>query len=310
MAKVNPLRFSAKYQDDETDLLYYGCRYCNPITGRWLCRDPLADSRDPNQYSFSRNDPPNRVDPTGLYPISMVFDAFINGRRGDWLDEPFSGVPSGPSATEQYQFRTDLREFGAFSEGLRNGRLFSTATIDSEEIGLATSASDLLRGLSAAGESHRRSRTVTAITQPGSAGVGAPLIIGWSYGDWVYWDPRTAVVADPAPKVESPNSCVTRITFTPQAKYPYISIFGVNPSPNINYEVTFTLLKRTDVSAATPPVTVTLSGVHDNFPDYEAYVQGNLIYSRLSPGTGPNFMNLWIERFTIPAGVGVSLVHD
>jgi hypothetical protein len=28
MAKANPFRFSTKYQDDETDLLYYGYHYC------------------------------------------------------------------------------------------------------------------------------------------------------------------------------------------------------------------------------------------------------------------------------------------
>ena len=35
MAKANPFRFSTKYQDDETDLLYYGYRYYNASTGRW-----------------------------------------------------------------------------------------------------------------------------------------------------------------------------------------------------------------------------------------------------------------------------------
>jgi RHS repeat-associated protein len=43
MAKANPFRFSTKYQDDETDLLYYGYRYYNASTGRWLSRDPLGD---------------------------------------------------------------------------------------------------------------------------------------------------------------------------------------------------------------------------------------------------------------------------
>jgi uncharacterized protein RhaS with RHS repeats len=33
MAKLNPFRFSTKYQDDETDFLYYGYRYYNPSTG-------------------------------------------------------------------------------------------------------------------------------------------------------------------------------------------------------------------------------------------------------------------------------------
>jgi RHS repeat-associated protein len=43
MAKVNPFRFSTKYQDDETGLLYYGYRFYNPSTGRWLSRDPIDE---------------------------------------------------------------------------------------------------------------------------------------------------------------------------------------------------------------------------------------------------------------------------
>jgi RHS repeat-associated protein len=43
MAKTNPFRFSTKYQDDETDLLYYGYRYYNASAGRWLSRDPLGE---------------------------------------------------------------------------------------------------------------------------------------------------------------------------------------------------------------------------------------------------------------------------
>jgi RHS repeat-associated protein len=43
MAKANPFRFSTKYQDDETDLLYYGHRYYSATTGRWATRDPLGE---------------------------------------------------------------------------------------------------------------------------------------------------------------------------------------------------------------------------------------------------------------------------
>jgi len=43
MAKVNPVRFSTKYQDDESDLLYYGFRYYKPSTGTWLSRDPINE---------------------------------------------------------------------------------------------------------------------------------------------------------------------------------------------------------------------------------------------------------------------------
>jgi RHS repeat-associated protein len=43
IAKLNPFRFSSKYDDDETDLVYYGYRYYTPGTGRWLSRDPLEE---------------------------------------------------------------------------------------------------------------------------------------------------------------------------------------------------------------------------------------------------------------------------
>jgi RHS repeat-associated protein len=43
MAKANPFRFSTKYQDDESDLLYYGYRYLNASTGRFLSRDPINE---------------------------------------------------------------------------------------------------------------------------------------------------------------------------------------------------------------------------------------------------------------------------
>jgi len=81
MAKVNPFRFSTKYQDEETGLVYYGYRYYDPGTGRWLNRDPInelghrtllakrssrigADAS--NLYEFVHNNPINWIDPSGL----------------------------------------------------------------------------------------------------------------------------------------------------------------------------------------------------------------------------------------------------
>ena len=39
----NPFRFSTKYTDDETDLVYYGYRYYSPALGRWMSRDPIGE---------------------------------------------------------------------------------------------------------------------------------------------------------------------------------------------------------------------------------------------------------------------------
>jgi len=85
MAKVNPFRFSTKYQDEETGLVYYGYRYYDPGTGRWPNRDPLGElgfetlrrgkpnllGDGPNLYTFVQNDPVDRTDSLGLAMTSI-----------------------------------------------------------------------------------------------------------------------------------------------------------------------------------------------------------------------------------------------
>ncbi len=67
MAKANPFRFSTKCQDDETDLLYYGYRYYNASTGRWLGRDPNEEELGgENLYAFADNDSVDFLDQLGL----------------------------------------------------------------------------------------------------------------------------------------------------------------------------------------------------------------------------------------------------
>jgi RHS repeat-associated protein len=72
MAKANPFRFSTKYQDDETDLLYYGYRFYNASTGRWISRDPIAEQGIVHPYLFVNNKPTSAIDKTGL--ITIVLD--------------------------------------------------------------------------------------------------------------------------------------------------------------------------------------------------------------------------------------------
>jgi RHS repeat-associated protein len=55
LAQSNPWRFSTKYQDDETGLLYYGYRFYNPTDGRWPNRDPIGEEGGVNMSAFVRN---------------------------------------------------------------------------------------------------------------------------------------------------------------------------------------------------------------------------------------------------------------
>ncbi|MCZ7640943.1 MAG: hypothetical protein M5U12_35755 [Verrucomicrobia bacterium] len=54
LAAAQPFRFSTKWTDAETGLLYYGYRYYNPTTGRWVSRDPIGEQGGFNLSAFVR----------------------------------------------------------------------------------------------------------------------------------------------------------------------------------------------------------------------------------------------------------------
>jgi RHS repeat-associated protein len=78
LAKVNPFMFSTKFYDWETSLYYYGYRYYNPSTGRWLSRDPIAEKGGLNLYGFVRNSPIGRFDVLGLQTATLVPAAVVS----------------------------------------------------------------------------------------------------------------------------------------------------------------------------------------------------------------------------------------
>jgi len=90
MAKLNPLRFSTKYQDDETDFLYYGYRYYNASAGKWLSRDPIGEQGGQNLYRFVANNPLSRVDAQGLYAFDMDVKVYIEGTRVTFAGRTFN----------------------------------------------------------------------------------------------------------------------------------------------------------------------------------------------------------------------------
>ncbi len=65
-AEANPFRFSSKYTDAESGMVYYGFRYYSPKTGRWLSRDPIGEQGGLNLYGMVGNDSLNLVDLLGL----------------------------------------------------------------------------------------------------------------------------------------------------------------------------------------------------------------------------------------------------
>ena len=79
-ANANPFRFSTKYTDDETTLVYYGYRFYSPTLGRWLTRDPIEEAGGFNIYAIGKNNVINEYDLLGL-----IFSKFVEERlRNDF----------------------------------------------------------------------------------------------------------------------------------------------------------------------------------------------------------------------------------
>lgn len=67
LATIPAYGFSTKPQDPGSDLLYYGYRYYDPVTGRWPSRDPIEEDGGVNVYGFVGNDGANQWDNLGQY---------------------------------------------------------------------------------------------------------------------------------------------------------------------------------------------------------------------------------------------------
>jgi RHS repeat-associated protein len=91
LAQANPWRFSTKYQDDETGLLYYGYRFYNPTDGRWMNRDPIGEEGGLNLHTFAGNDPTNSLDAVGLREPGhhLIPWSIFNGMVGDEVQKFF-----------------------------------------------------------------------------------------------------------------------------------------------------------------------------------------------------------------------------
>jgi RHS repeat-associated protein len=119
MAKVNPFRFSTKYQDDETDLLYYGYRY--EKDGRWISRDPIGERGGKNLYGFVQNEAVNYKDFLGLMKVCC------SEVRGPWYERMFRHCElanSCKSGEDAYDVWVDTSE----SRKMDNGKSCKCAT--------------------------------------------------------------------------------------------------------------------------------------------------------------------------------------
>ena len=82
-----PLKFQTKYYDSELGLYYYGFRYYDPSTCKWLSRDPRGEAGGLNLYAFVNGDPVNGVDYLGLNPLEWIFETAKNAGMNYLFDK-------------------------------------------------------------------------------------------------------------------------------------------------------------------------------------------------------------------------------
>jgi RHS repeat-associated protein len=124
----NPFRFSTKYTDVETGLVYYGHRYYDPKLGRFLGRDPLGEAGGNNLYGFVRNNPVNRWDILGMVTPEDArkllktwegFNLFLG--NGDTLTHGHSGSSvdevTGAEDFDLVMTRSELEKIAGLAEG-------------------------------------------------------------------------------------------------------------------------------------------------------------------------------------------------
>lgn len=71
-AAQNPFRFSTKFTDEESGLVYYGYRYYSPSAGRWTTRDPINEAGGVTLYGFALNAPEMFADSDGRLVITPL----------------------------------------------------------------------------------------------------------------------------------------------------------------------------------------------------------------------------------------------
>lgn len=90
IAEQCPWRFSGKRTDPESQYVYFGSRYYNPATGRWITLDPIGFDGGSNGYIYANNRPYCLIDVYGQYcafPITIPKRDPLDGYSYNYLYE-------------------------------------------------------------------------------------------------------------------------------------------------------------------------------------------------------------------------------
>jgi RHS repeat-associated protein len=131
MGKANSFRFSTKYVDDESALVYYGYRYYSPTLGRWINRDPAEEEKGGNNlFRFCGNNSLSNIDTDGrimINPAGSVefwYQKMIEAYENIEISKLFKDVKSWQQALLDYKWAKIQLNRAAASTAARVGGQF------------------------------------------------------------------------------------------------------------------------------------------------------------------------------------------
>jgi RHS repeat-associated protein len=106
LAARNTQRFSSKDWHNASGFYYFGYRFYDPATQRWLNRDPIGEEGGVNLYGYVGNNPVGAIDPEGASPtlvtgaIGAGIGALVGGGITAWNGGSWSeiGMSAGRGA--------------------------------------------------------------------------------------------------------------------------------------------------------------------------------------------------------------------
>ena len=141
-AVANPFRFSTKYNDAETGLLYYGHRYYDPVTGRWRSEDPIGEVGGMNLHGFVENDGVGRIDVLGMTGFGGWIELQYGGWKAYqyelWIEYPKDIGRAGKRMIDSGTSIIEKTVLGAMDDGLQ-------LRINTEDHGLLNAAKKLMK---------------------------------------------------------------------------------------------------------------------------------------------------------------------
>ena len=258
-AITNPFRQSSKYVDQETGLVYYGHRFYNPATGRWISKDPIEQQGGPNLYAFVGNDGANHIDALGLTRVKVTAHAFI---PWEWVK-----FPEPPPTTIVHGIASAALDFFVHGDGRgpgqRSGESARMTTSVEVEL-LEDQAKNPVIGRPEA----KNKESVSELRTFGG------YVVKRQTGTGEYTPVSEAV------RVRRVAYCLVEVKINSSGNVPW---YVGGPQRNIDYEY-YILLRQT----VNDKVVADISAYHDGFPGHEIFLEsgGNVLYSR-------NYLPTW-----------------